>query len=252
MFFQNQDAAFRLLGVYRVKRKKREISESDRKHCAISLRLSGKSFIRTDESVMEADAGCVAYFPHGCDYVRHTPEDEELIVLHLDGFGKITDRIEVVKAPETEPLFQALLDTWESQETGSYQRCMSLLYRIFENMQHQADRLNVNAPKMIEEAVHIIRRSFRDANLTVASLAKRCYVSEVYFRRLYRASLGESPLQTILTMRFDYALRLLRSEYFTTKEVAKLSGFSDAKYFRASFKKRFGISVSEYLKRNTI
>jgi AraC-like DNA-binding protein len=48
-------------------------------------------------------------------------------------------------------------------------------------------------------------------------------------------------------MRFEYAKDLLLSGYYQTKEVAIMSGFSDVKYFRTAFKKRYGVTVGEYL-----
>ena len=45
----------------------------------------------------------------------------------------------------------------------------------------------------------------------------------------------------------EYAKELLRSGYYKTREIAEMSGFSDVKYFRTAFKKRFGITVGEFL-----
>ena len=52
----------------------------------------------------------------------------------------------------------------------------------------------------------------------------------------------------LLELRFDHATRLLSSGYYTPKQVAALSGFSDVKYFRTAFTHRFGITPTAYQK----
>ena len=81
--------------------------------------------------------------------------------------------------------------------------------------------------------------------------AKACFINEVSFRRLYHKHFGLSPLQEILNLRFDYAKGLLQSGYYSDKDVARLSGFSDVKYFRTAFSRRFGLSPCAWRKVNS-
>jgi AraC-like DNA-binding protein len=94
--------------------------------------------------------------------------------------------------------------------------------------------------------VTYLQAHYRDPELNVAQLASLCHVSEVYFRRVYRECFGTSPWQRILELRFSYACTLLQSGYYTVKEIANLAGFSDVKYFRTAFGKRFGCTPTEY------
>ena len=96
----------------------------------------------------------------------------------------------------------------------------------------------------------MIQQQFRDPKLTVAQAAGACFISEVYFRRLYRQHFGTSPLQDILNLRFDYALVLLRSGYYSVEQVARQSGFSDVKYFRTAFTHHFGMTPTAYGKKS--
>jgi AraC-like DNA-binding protein len=43
-------------------------------------------------------------------------------------------------------------------------------------------------------------------------------------------------------------MQLLKEQKYTITEVAEMTGFSDAKYFREVFKKHFNISPSQYAK----
>lgn len=249
MFYSDPKLSWRILDVFYVERKGREISEKDRVHTALSYRLEGNSLFSTENGDYKAGSGCVVYIPQGLDYRRTTKSSEKLIVLHLKCEGKIGDRIEIRNKAETlEPLFRKMHRVWESGDRFSYNRCMALLYQTFEELERSETEELAAVPAVIEPGVEDLLRHFRDPGLTVTDLAEKCFVSEVYFRRLFHQHFGISPLQKILELRFHHACRLLRAGYYSVQKAAHLSGFSDVKYFRTAFKKRFGISPTAYAK----
>lgn len=125
---------------------------------------------------------------------------------------------------------------------------MSVLYKIFEELSKKSGAKAEEIPEIILSGVEYMRGNYRDPSVTVAAIAEKCHVSEAYFRRIYGKCFGVSPVEALLSLRFDYAKGLLRSGYYKTKEIAGMSGFSDVKYFRTAFKKRFGVTVGEFLK----
>ena len=72
-------------------------------------------------------------------------------------------------------------------------------------------------------------------------------MSEVYFRRLFNLEFGTSPQKYIVHLRILHAKGLISTGYHTLKEVAYLSGYTDYKYFSVEFKKKVGVSPSEYV-----
>lgn len=252
MFYQNPGWTFRISGIFFYERDRRDVTEMGRTHTAISYRVQGNSVFYTDGKDLAAETGSVTYIPPGVDYRHKTDTPEKVIILHLQSMGKVENQIQVVShATELEPLFRLLLETWEQGGGDSYNRCMALMYQIFGQLQQLQNRDTPAVPASIQPGIEMLHRSFRDPHLTVAALAKACFVSEVYFRRVYRSCMGESPLQTILELRFRYARNLLRSGYYTPKQASELAGFSDVKYFRTAFKKRYGETPSDYIHRKT-
>ena len=71
-------------------------------------------------------------------------------------------------------------------------------------------------------------------------------MSEVYFRKLFKAEFGISPQKYIIKLRMQNALGLISTGYYSLKEVAEMSGYHDYKYFSVEFKKMIGVSPSEY------
>ena len=164
------------------------------------------------------------------------------MIVHLEALGDTPEDFQLYpNTGDLTPLFRKLYNDWE---VGLYNRCMATLYEIFDRLSPPEATL----PAAIAPGVALLRKEFRNPALTVTDAAKTCFVSEVYFRRVYRQHFGTSPLQDVLRWRFDNAIRLLRSGYYTTEEAARLSGFSDVKYFRTAFTKRYGCSPRRWLK----
>ena len=253
MFYDNRECGFLLQGVYRVRRSPGTFVEKKRKHSAIALRIRGNTTFYSGEKEFFTGSGSVVYLPAGTDYRRCTGTEEEMIVVHLRAFGEPDAGIEVAEnIPGIQPLFETMHHEWESGRSDRINRCLSVLYTIFARMETAVCPESALPDCSISPGIALLRREFRNPELSVASLARQCHVSETYFRRIYRQQYGCSPLQTILDLRFGYARDLLRSGYYPVKEVAALSGFSDVKYFRTAFCRRYGISPSEYIRQSGV
>ena len=247
MFFDNGAMAFVITGVYRVHSCPGEFVERGRAHTAISLRIKGNSCVLSNGLEYEMKTGTVGFFPAGVDYVRTATESEEFIAVHLQAFGDSGRKIETIDGCNMLlPLFEELYEEWEKGGTVSRNRCMGLLYWIFEKLSQTSEKENREVPQVIACGVAYLQKNFRARDITVARLASMCNVSEVYFRRVYRGHFGQSPMETLLWLRFEYAKNLLISGYYPTKTIADMAGFSDVKYFRTAFKNRFGVTPTEF------
>ena len=180
------------------------------------------------------------------DFCRKSETDERLIVIHLEAHGDLTKTIEAEDGCQfLESDFKLLAEIWRSADASAYNRCMAMLYEIFGRLEESK---RGEKQQIIERGVSLLQRSFRDPDLTVKDLARECSVSEVYFRRIFRMQYGISPHRMILNLRFEYSKSLLASGYYSVKEVAKMSGFSDIKHFRSSFKSEFGLTPNAFAK----
>lgn len=80
----------------------------------------------------------------------------------------------------------------------------------------------------------------------VSRLAKLCNMSESYFRRVFRAAIGETPQVYVTRLKLRYASELLRKTSLPVTEVGLRSGFRDTTGFYRAFLRYRGISPSEY------
>lgn len=85
-----------------------------------------------------------------------------------------------------------------------------------------------------------------DQTLSIAEIAAMCNISEIYFRRLFKAYAGLSPIDYRINSKLERSKQLLRYEDLTTEQIAALLHFSTPSYFCKQFKKHTGRTPSEY------
>ena len=83
---------------------------------------------------------------------------------------------------------------------------------------------------------------------SVAELSEMIAVSPSYFNQLCRRRFGKSPIDMLIERRIEIARRLLRVPGESVKGVSRAVGFSDVYYFSRLFKKRCGVSPTQYVR----
>jgi AraC-like DNA-binding protein len=83
----------------------------------------------------------------------------------------------------------------------------------------------------------------------VNALASRAKYSLSRFCVLYKQFFSVTPIEELLDARIEKARALLEYGHKSVTEVAELCGFSSIHYFSRKFKKKTGVSPSEYNKK---
>jgi AraC family transcriptional regulator len=86
------------------------------------------------------------------------------------------------------------------------------------------------------------------ATIDLQELADAACVTPEYLCRLFRASTGLSPLETVRFARLDRAAMLLSRSNYSIKEIAALCGFSSQFHLSRQFSKSFGQAPREVRK----
>ncbi len=97
----------------------------------------------------------------------------------------------------------------------------------------------------IREACQFIEEHLEE-NLTLERVATQIFVSRCYLCQLFKEKTQENFLQYVTRRRMERAGLLLRTTPFSVDQVAEKCGFSSAAYFSYVFRKKFGVSPSEY------
>jgi AraC-like DNA-binding protein len=221
---------------------------SGRSFSVLSFRLCSDAVLTTKTETHVMKSHSVSYFPAMLDYTRAATVDE-MIAIHFDTTDYHTQRIECFDAKQPEKLarlFRAILACWKQKEIGYPYRCSAILYEILAECYAQNFVAEAQSSK-IQGSVEYLLTNFKKCDLSIKEIAERSFISEVYFRKLFKDAYGVSPQKYIIDLRIQNAVALMSAGYYSLKEIAYLSGYHDYKYFSVEFKKRMGVSPSEYI-----
>lgn len=102
---------------------------------------------------------------------------------------------------------------------------------------------------LIKRAIDYIHEQFTE-ELTLDQMAAASGLSKFHFIRLFREYVGMTPSHYLNQVRIEKAEQLLKQSTFDVTMIAYEVGFGSLNTFERLFKKKQGMSASEYRKRN--
>lgn len=247
MFFENDSVGFSILSVIEIKRKNRVIDSAGRNFSALSFRIHSNSIFKDSTGEHRLEDNYITFVPAEYSYTRIT-EYEDMIAIHFNLQECHTDGIEFFKPdnPEIlEKLFKNILECWQKKETGYKYKCAAIFNEILSICYKQNFKPRAETSK-IQNSVEYINKNYKDPDISISKIAEESFMSEVYFRKLFKKEYGISPQKYIIELRIQHAANLILTGYYSLKEVALMSGYTDYKYFSTEFKKQKGVSPSDY------
>ena len=248
LFFEKDLLSFNILDVIKIKQQNVNMINSGRNFNALSFRFRSDAVLTTKEEKYFMKNNCVSYFPARLDYTRVATVDE-MIVIHFDTTNYTTRNIEYFISDNPtvlSELFGKILDAWNKKDLGYKFRCSAILCEIFAECYTQNYVLKSQNSK-IHNSVEYLLKNYKKSDLSIKEIADKSFMSEVYFRKLFKEEYGISPQKYIVNLRIQNALGLISTGYYSLKEIAYMSGYNDYKYFSVEFKKNMGVSPSKYL-----
>lgn len=159
---------------------------------------------------------------------------------------------------------------FEDDEEKSLETLMYLALRIFHKKEPNSRNivnslvntmyqllLSRQTDKPKNERVELFKNclinNFSDPGFRICDAVKDTAYSDDYFRRCFKRETGVTPADYLLDLRINYAKKLLAeggNVRMRVSDIALHSGFYDSHYFSRIFKKRVGMSPSEYALKN--
>jgi AraC-like DNA-binding protein len=115
-----------------------------------------------------------------------------------------------------------------------------------------AFRNNVEFTEMVDKIRSTILHSYTDPEFELDEYIRSLPFHYDYLRKLFKKELGMSPLEYLTTQRMKNAERLLSTVWtsgYSVAEIARMCGFDNALYFSRVFRKSFGCSPTQFLKK---
>jgi AraC family transcriptional regulator len=132
----------------------------------------------------------------------------------------------------------------------STQIAVHLLRQIDHNMPSKGSYDCVTRKGNIDDAIEYIRNSY-DGEYTLDEAARIAHLSPYYFIKAFKACTGKTPYEYLMGLRIQKAKELLGLKNMNVTETCFLCGFNNPSNFTTYFKRKVGMTPSEY-KRNVL
>ncbi len=115
---------------------------------------------------------------------------------------------------------------------------------------HMADIVNSKKENrssvLVETMCKMIMQNYADQNLSLSSIADALNMSKVHVGKVFRDMRGQSVAEYILDIRMDRVMEMLHESNKPLEVILNQCGIVNKKYFYTLFKKKTGVTFSEY------
>ena len=227
-----------------------------RKNCIFAWVLSGKRSYYVNGEYFEVFPDEVIFIPDGTKYktVAHRAKGKEYVGIGI-GFSVVLEEDSHVSFPrdvyhkpgdaKTKELFEKMVAVGNSHPI-KVTKLKALLLDLITHLAYEDEDPENSGKSIIQPALDHFALTYKE-NLPVKVYAEKCNLSESYFRKIFKETLGMSPISYRNELRFAKAQHLYPM-YRNVAKVAEEVGFCDEVFFTKLYKKRFGISIKNIAK----
>jgi len=197
------------------------------------------------------------WHPH--QYVAHKSRPWELYWVRIDGPGldALADLLKVESQPVFANIETSVIEPWFTQafdllETPSpsapsrmHSTLASLVAFLYEHRFQDGSSPDDPVPGMLERPLLRMRIDYAQP-LRLGDLAKLAGMSVSHFIRVFRRSMGTSPIDWLRRERINQAKHRLLESDEPVKEIARQCGYRDPYFFSKDFHKLVGMPPSLY------
>ena len=135
-------------------------------------------------------------------------------------------------------------------EIGTYETVDEInqtFMNIFEEITNAVDENKNSKPNIIaKNIIAIINENYHDKNLCLNSISETLTMSSVYAGRLFKEVTKKSVSEYILDVRMEKVKYFLDNTNMPINEILEKVGLEKSNYFYTTFKKYFGVSLTNY------
>ena len=207
-----------------------------------------------DGNVFVANSGDVVYTPMGAEYkvVLSDFTSEASHTVGINFFLNDMDGCPIVLSNEIKVFHikdTAAISTLFDRAVINDRGCTGIGTRILlmEILAHLINNPLEQESSIVSKTIHYLSQHI-EKNPSIAFLAQKYNVSEVYLRRKFKERMGISPAKYRNELRFDKAISYLKFGDISVQEISDMLGYATVSHFIKEFKRRFGISPLQYRK----
>lgn len=100
--------------------------------------------------------------------------------------------------------------------------------------------------QFIHQVLEFLEQNITNPDIKIDAFADHLCLSRTVFYRKLKSITGLTPVEFIREIRLKRALQLMDDDSYTVAQIAYMTGFGDPNYFGRCFKKKMGMSPTEY------
>lgn len=137
------------------------------------------------------------------------------------------------------------------KKTGYMLDEMHDLYGLISSLLKSSDTAYISSDKKqkITPAIEYIAKNY-NKHISNDELATVSGLSTVYFRKIFKETMGDSPINYIKYIKIKKAKKMLQSDYSSITDIAYSLGYNNVYEFSREFKKHIGVSPLNYAKQH--
>ncbi|MBR6577474.1 MAG: helix-turn-helix domain-containing protein [Clostridia bacterium] len=150
-----------------------------------------------------------------------------------------------------ETLMNQMAEEFAKQEPMSEKMLDSMLTRLLVLLYRKRPELFLTDENRNTEIVRELQAKFEkdySEHFSLSELALGYHISESHLSHIFKSVTGYAPIEYLMSCRLSAAKNLLSSSDKSIKEIIDLCGFSDESNFSRTFKKKVGMTPTEFRK----
>ncbi len=235
--------------------KNRHSFVSNRKNNSFILRISGCVRYTFDGFHIDIHPGEIVFLPKGSCYEFSKLTDVPCNYVSVSFEGDMEDAVPSSYSfdgfRDADEFINSIYTLWNFGSTSEKYRCYAIFYNLLsylEELENQ-DYIDKSKFSIISPAVSYIKTHLYDSDLNIETLYKLCGISGTYFRDIFEDHYGTSPQKYISSKRLSHAKAVIDSgDYGSISEISVSVGYTDPLYFSRAFRKKYGVSPTQYAK----
>ncbi|MBQ8380965.1 MAG: helix-turn-helix transcriptional regulator [Clostridia bacterium] len=241
---------------------------------------AGKVRIQIGTEMIEASVGSFVYIPHGLVFKVEAEEGyaavrgmkfdlsiiesnmvnyeaEILYMFYIQSENKI--KLFTSEHPVHKVLSRCMSDSYEEYVSkdvcyklpirANIYLCMTALLRHYCGNKDDSERLEYHNVLRLRPVINYISEHCAE-KIYIEQLSEIIMVSPDYFTKMFRDSIGKTPIGYINGIKVNRSMQLLIGSDKSVAEIADEIGFYNANYFHKIFKQYMGVSPLAYRKAN--
>ncbi len=147
-------------------------------------------------------------------------------------------------------IFEEIIGELQQKQPAYERLCASKLFTLFSLLERKSKKETSAKGKYFDKISFVIQKMNKEYHIdyTLDDYAKMCNMSKFHFLRVFKDITGDSPFEYRNTIRLSHVKEQLTDTNIPIGEIAENAGYTSASYFCDAFRKKVGMSPSQYRK----